>query len=61
MACHPIMARWITKAKQALKSYHQEFHHIISAAFIHSPIGATSLGGIAFIIAVLVSEGGISA
>jgi hypothetical protein len=26
------VVRWITEVKQALKSYHQEFHHIIGAA-----------------------------
>ena len=39
--------RWITEVIQTLKSYHQEFHHIISAAPIHSPIGAPSNGGFA--------------
>ncbi len=44
MACHPIMVRWITKAKQALKSYRKEFHHIISAAPLQNPMAILSMG-----------------
>jgi hypothetical protein len=45
MACHPSVVRWITKVTQTLKSYHKEFHHIISAALItRTPRGYISLG-----------------
>lgn len=34
MACHPAYAvGGLQRCLQTLKSYHQEFHHIISAAF----------------------------